>query len=126
MPFYLCTTPSGSLGDAQRQQIAKEITRIHCDETGAPPIFVHVAFVDAADPDPKGYSVFGTIRAGRTDQTKQALRTQMAAAVAETAGIGADRVNVHTVDVPASWVMEGGALLPEPGDEGEWVAAHSE
>ena len=37
MPFYLCTTPSGSLGAGQRQQIAKEITRIHCDETGAPP-----------------------------------------------------------------------------------------
>jgi hypothetical protein len=34
-------------------------------------------------------------------------------------------VAVVTVDVPARWVMEGGALLPEPGDESAWLAKQS-
>ena len=33
-------------------------------------------------------------------------------------------VGVGTVDVPASWVMEGGELLPEPGEEAEWLERH--
>ena len=33
-------------------------------------------------------------------------------------------VSVVTVDVPARWVMEGGDILPEPGDEAAWIAKH--
>jgi len=44
--------------------------------------------------------------------------------VAETIGIDGLQITVFTKDVPASWVMEGGALLPEPGEEGDWLAAH--
>lgn len=121
MPLYICGTPPNALDDRQRQRIAAAITRIHCDLTGAPPTFAHVVFDES-----KGeYSVFGTIRAGRTDAVKSDLRRQMAAAVAETVGIGADEVAVLTTDVPASWVMEGGALLPEPGEEDAWLAAHA-
>ena len=50
---------------------------------------------------------------------------QMAEAVAKTAGIDAARVGVRTLDISASWVMEGGALLPEPGDEEAWLAQHA-
>jgi phenylpyruvate tautomerase PptA (4-oxalocrotonate tautomerase family) len=123
MPLYICSAPADSLDDDERQSIATAITRIHCDVTGAPATFAHVVFADSKAGD---YSVFGTIRAGRTDEIKGELRRQMATAVAETAGIGADKVAVLTVDVPASWVMEGGALLPEPGEEDDWLAAHGE
>lgn len=30
-----------------------------------------------------------------------------------------------TVDVPARWVMEGGEVLPEPGEEEAWLAKHA-
>jgi hypothetical protein len=33
-------------------------------------------------------------------------------------------VGVVTVDVPSKWNMEGGELLPEPGEEAEWLARH--
>jgi hypothetical protein len=36
MPIYHCTSPGGLLSDSTRENIAKEITRIHCDATGAP------------------------------------------------------------------------------------------
>jgi phenylpyruvate tautomerase PptA (4-oxalocrotonate tautomerase family) len=117
MPLYICSAPPDSLDDRQRRDIAEAITRIHCELTGAPPTFVHVVF----DESKAEHSVFGTIRAGRSDAVKSELRRQMARAVADTVGGEATAVRVLTVDVPAPWVMEGGALLPEPGDEAAWI-----
>lgn len=121
MPLYVCSTPAGVLDDARRRGIAEAITRVHCQVTGAPATFVHV-ILDESKP---AYSVFGTIRAGRSEQTKERLRQEMARAVAEVADVEAHEVGVLTVDVPASWVMEGGAVLPEPGEEAQWLAAHA-
>jgi phenylpyruvate tautomerase PptA (4-oxalocrotonate tautomerase family) len=121
MPLYVCSAPADVLDDAQRQGIAEVITRVHCEVTGAPATFVHVIF----DESKTAYSVFGTIRAGRSEQTKERLRREMARAVANVAGLEPHQVGVFTVDVPASWVMEGGALLPEPGEEEQWLAAHA-
>jgi phenylpyruvate tautomerase PptA (4-oxalocrotonate tautomerase family) len=120
MPLYICGAPASVLNDDQRRRIAAAITRIHCEVTGAPAMFAHVVF----DESKTEYSVFGTIRAGRSDDVKNALKQQMAASVADVVGVDAANVSVFTVDVPASWVMEGGTLLPEPGEEGDWLAAH--
>jgi phenylpyruvate tautomerase PptA (4-oxalocrotonate tautomerase family) len=123
MPLYLCSIPATTLDDERRQRIAAGITRVHCDVTGAPALFAHVVFRDA---EPGQYMVFGSIRAGRSDEVKNALRKQMAAAVAAVVGVDAQQVVVFTKDVPASWVMEGGALLPEPGEEDGWLAAQDQ
>jgi hypothetical protein len=50
----------------------------------------------------------------------------IAEAVAKAVGAEAGSVRVHLLEVPASWVMEGGALLPEPGDEADWLAQHAQ
>jgi phenylpyruvate tautomerase PptA (4-oxalocrotonate tautomerase family) len=47
MPIYQCITPAGTVPDAVRPQIAKEITRLHVEATNAPPSFVHVIILDA-------------------------------------------------------------------------------
>ena len=121
MPLYICGAPASVLSDDQRRGIAEAITRVHCEITGAPAIFAHVVL----DESKTEYSVFGTIRAGRSDEAKDELKRQMASAVGAVVGVDAAKVSVFTADVPASWVMEGGALLPEPGEEGDWLAAHS-
>jgi phenylpyruvate tautomerase PptA (4-oxalocrotonate tautomerase family) len=46
MPFYQCQTPEGLLDEDKRAKLADEITRIHCETTGAPKMFVHVAFTE--------------------------------------------------------------------------------
>lgn len=68
MPVYQCSISAVRLDDAKRQQIASEITRIHCESTGAPPDFAHVLFVDAPESD--GATVLASIRAGRPDALK--------------------------------------------------------
>lgn len=126
MPLYRLSIPSGSLALAQRAQIAEAITEIHCEVTGAPALFVHVFFFDAA-PSGAGprHQVHGTIRAGRTPKQKQELRNRMRDAVARISGCPKEDVAVSTSDTPARWVMEGGVLLPEPGEETAWLSQHA-
>jgi phenylpyruvate tautomerase PptA (4-oxalocrotonate tautomerase family) len=119
MPVYRCTVPAGALDDDARKRIAGAITTVHCDVTAAPPTFVHVIY---SETDASTYDVSGTIRAGRSDAVKRALVDGLRDAVAAGAGVEAADVTVSTEDIPASWVMEGGELLPEPGDEAAWFA----
>jgi phenylpyruvate tautomerase PptA (4-oxalocrotonate tautomerase family) len=125
MPLYRVTVPSGTIPIAQRATIAEALTEIHCDVTGAPATFVHVFFFDVPDPGkaPR-HRVHGAIRSGRTPAQKDDLRNRMRAAVARIAGVEKTDVAVATLDVPAKWVMEGGALMPEPGEEAAWLAQH--
>ena len=39
MPTYTVTTPEGCLDDDKRARIAREITRVHHETTGAPAYF---------------------------------------------------------------------------------------
>jgi phenylpyruvate tautomerase PptA (4-oxalocrotonate tautomerase family) len=34
MPFYQCISLAGSLSQEQKEEIVREVTRIHCQETG--------------------------------------------------------------------------------------------
>ena len=80
MPIYQCISPEGVLDESQRENTAGEITRIHCDATGAPRSFVNVVFQDM--PNGRVFTgasrsthsiVFGDIRAGRDVATRQAM-----------------------------------------------------
>ncbi len=127
MPLYRCTVAEGLTTLEQRSLIAKEITRIHCETTGALPRFVHAFFAEDAKrklPAGKQAVVLGSIRAGRTPEQKQQLVSDMRNALASILGREQDEVLVATVDIPARWVMEGGELLPEPGEEEAWLARH--
>ena len=127
MPLYRCAVAAGSTSLEQREQISKEIVRIHCDVTAAPPSFVHAFFNEVPDaelPGDKVAFVLGSIRKGRTDEQKRRLVSEMAQSVANALVCKASDVGVVTADVPSKWIMEGGELLPEPGEEAEWLARH--
>ncbi len=127
MPLYRFALREGTTSEAQRARIAKEVVRIHCDVTGAPPSFVH-AFFDEMTPEalPPGKAAFvlGTIRAGRSDEQKARIVAELTAVLSEVIGQPADAVGVVTADVPSKWNMEGGELLPEPGEEAAWLERH--
>jgi 4-oxalocrotonate tautomerase family enzyme len=127
MPLYRCAVAEGLTTEAQRARIAKEVVRIHCDVTGAPPSFVHAFFVEtptAGLPEGKVAFVLGSIRWGRTDEQKAQIVSELTDVVAEVVGRDRDAVGVFTADVPSKWNMEGGELLPEPGEEAEWLERH--
>ena len=127
MPLYIVNSKAGSLPADAKPAIAADITRIHCDVTDAPPKFVHVFFFEDGPTPPLGDKdaiVYGQIRAGRTDGQKAQIAAEMSEAVCERAALDAATVHAFTTDTPASWVMEGGDVLPEPGEEAAWLAAH--
>lgn len=127
MPLYLCNAAKGAISDEAKPKIAADITRIHCDVTGAPPQFVHAFFIeeDAAPPlNGKSAVLFGSIRAGRSDTQKAQIISEMRQSIQTHAGLDLDDVGMLTTDVPASWAFEGGEVMPEPGEEAEWPARH--
>lgn len=124
MPMYQCFTPQGSLDDEQRSAIASAFTDIHCSLTTAPPTFVHVLFHERRPKwSPTDHAIHGGIRAGRPQDVTDSLIAQMTSALAEAAAVSPDAVTMQTRQTPASWIMEGGAVLPEPGEEAAWVGA---
>jgi hypothetical protein len=122
MPLYRCTTPEGALDDQQRQEIVDAITRIHCDVTGAPRSFVHVFFFDKSGVEK--HRIAGAIRSGRDVEKRTQLHLEMKTAYSEVTGVPRGKIDVSTRDTPASWTMEHGAILPEPGEEEAWLARH--
>lgn len=127
MPFYHALVRPGLLTESQRESFAGDVVDVHCDVTGAPPSFVHALITEDGDqrlPAGRNAAINGTIRAGRTDAQKADIADRLSRALADRAGVDHDTVHTTTVDVEASFTMEGGQLLPEPGspEEQAWMA----
>ncbi|MEM9655438.1 MAG: tautomerase family protein [Actinomycetota bacterium] len=127
MPFYHALVRPDLMAESQRQRFAADVVDVHCDVTGAPPSFVHVLVTEDRDqqlPDGRTGVVNGTIRAGRTADQKAELADRISVALASAAAVDRDTVSTSTRDIEASFTMEGGVLLPEPGsqEEAAWMA----
>ena len=127
MPVYNCIAPVGAVPVEARPKIAKAFTDIHCDSTGAPRSFVHVFFKETAAGADSGFDsehyIDARNRAGRKAEVVLKLKNDLRQAYAEHAGVSVDKVGARIIEGPARWSMEGGHILPEPGQEGaEWYA----
>ena len=124
MPFYRCLVPQDALTFAQRQQVARAFTDVHCRSTGAPRSFVQVAFFSNTEGDfAEPYYIDGGNRAGRPPAVRDKLLADLMRAFREVTGVPAHQLGGRITEGPASWSMEGGKVLPEPGQEGpEWYA----
>jgi phenylpyruvate tautomerase PptA (4-oxalocrotonate tautomerase family) len=135
MPTYFCTTLEGRLTAEQKSGIAGEITRVHCEVTGAPSFFAQVIFqevkpgnyfVGGAPLKHDQLFVYGLIRSGRAAVDKSRMIALMAKAVGDVAKVENSRdVWIYVGELPARQMIEFGHLLPEPGDEPAWTAALS-
>ncbi len=137
MPFYRCLIPPDSLSYEQRRKIAVAFTDVHCGISAAPRNFVQVVFREVsgngeiADSHGRGsfrydtpYFIAGGNRAGRQPAVKQRILDGLLEEFAEIAGVPASEVSGRISEAPASWTMEAGRILPEPGEESaEWRAA---
>ncbi|WOG28963.1 hypothetical protein [Endozoicomonas sp. 8E] len=123
MPLYNVSTP-GAVEMSKRQPLSKLIMDTHCCLTSAPESLVNVLF-NQNIPLKKGIVIHlqANVRKGRTSDINDRLSLEMQNNIAHFFGIDASGVSVSLFEVPASWVMEGGELLPEPGEEAscEWL-----
>ena len=134
MPFYRCLIPKGSLPFEQRQRIAVAFTDVHCGLSTAPRHFVQVAFLDSSpggeviDSHGNGvirydtpYFIAGGNRAGRSEETKRKILEGVIDRLPEIADVPRELVSGFISEAPGSWTMEAGRILPDPGEETEWL-----
>jgi phenylpyruvate tautomerase PptA (4-oxalocrotonate tautomerase family) len=129
MPQYHCLVQQGRLSGEKKAEVAREITRIHCDLTNAPKHFVHVIFREVAPGDwftadkQSSFSIVNAfIRAGRSDEQKQKLLTQIFSAWSKVTGQTERELVVTITDIRSETWMEAGQIMPQPGGEKEWFA----
>jgi phenylpyruvate tautomerase PptA (4-oxalocrotonate tautomerase family) len=128
MPVYQCVVPAGSLNPVLRAALAKELTSIHCEITGASPEFVQVVFLEL----PEGttflngapstmMNVSGYIRAGRSREVREQLLARINSTWITLTGIPAEHLKITLFDVPANWIMQDGSMMPEIGQDQDWL-----
>ena len=131
MPIYEVTAQSGVLSQESKTRLAQAITTIHADETDAPGEFINVIFPEvpqgsiftAGKPAPT-IIVRGMVRAGRPESVRRSILQRINDALLEITDVSPMSVLLTVVDLPPSWAMEAGKLLPEPTKEAEaaWFA----
>jgi phenylpyruvate tautomerase PptA (4-oxalocrotonate tautomerase family) len=131
MPIYQCAT-SKTLSPEMKAAIAKEITRIHTEWTGAPEAFVNVVFSDlplgshylAGAVRENGALINAIVRAGRTLETRQALLKSVSAAWSRLTGQPERDLILKVDEADPATIVEAGLILPRPGDEAAWFEAN--
>jgi phenylpyruvate tautomerase PptA (4-oxalocrotonate tautomerase family) len=129
MPVYTCTTTTSTLTADVKGTLAQEISRIHAEINHVPTTYVNVVFhelpaggiyTDGVPANP--VLVNGWVRSGHPADKTTRLATEIAAAVSRIANVDSDRVMMVIQSSPASGAVEGGRVLPEPGQEQAWIA----
>jgi phenylpyruvate tautomerase PptA (4-oxalocrotonate tautomerase family) len=130
MPIYTCTTTVSTLSGGTKAALATEIAKIHSAINQVPSTYVNVVFhelppdgiyTDGVPASP--VLVGGWVREGHPADETTRLATEIAAAVTRIAGIPVERVLVVMQSSSARFAIEGGRVLPEPGQEAAWIAA---
>jgi phenylpyruvate tautomerase PptA (4-oxalocrotonate tautomerase family) len=129
MPIYTCTTTASSLSIDAKAALAGEIASIHSSINHVPGTYVNVVFhelpadnvyTDGVPASP--VLLTGWVREGRPAAETTRLATEIAAAVTRITDVAAERVLVVIQSSPARFAVEGGDVLPEPGQEEAWIA----
>ncbi|MFV3127185.1 tautomerase family protein [Niveispirillum sp. KHB5.9] len=121
MPAYTLST-NLVLSAEQRQKLAGIVTQVHCSVTGAPAALVHVFFSHGI-PIRRGSTlfVFGNVRKGRTGELNRMLRASLCSTLSRSLGVEERAVDVELFEMNPKWIMEYGEIVPEVGEEEEWM-----
>jgi hypothetical protein len=106
-----------------KQQVAQKVVDVHCDLTGAPETLVNVIFSENVPLRPGIlHNIGANVRKGRTGDMNETLTQEMLNQLADVLSVSNAAMEISLFEVPAQWIMEGGEILPEPGEEAfcEW------
>ena len=69
-------------------------------------------------------AVIGGVRSGgnRNADLIESLRASLHREICDASELAVEQVSIELIGVKASWVMEGGKVLPEPGAEDDWLS----
>ncbi|MBB3011282.1 MULTISPECIES: tautomerase family protein [Cupriavidus] len=130
MPTYIVSAAAGLLSLDAKQAIAEAITVSHNKVTGANMFFAQVIFQDV----PQGNHfmggrplrhdhifVHGHVRSGRTREQKADLLNRIVDGICQVTDVPKVNVWGYISELPPSHMIEYGEILPEPGEEAQWM-----
>jgi phenylpyruvate tautomerase PptA (4-oxalocrotonate tautomerase family) len=129
VPTYVCWAARGRLTADHKKRIARGITTIHSECTGAPPAFVQTIFTDVdADSHFIGGEdasdtvwVYGHIREHRDPEIRTAILQQISQLLVDVLGIDATSTWTYINPLVNTDMVEFGHTLPLPGQEAQWI-----
>lgn len=128
MPVYTCTTVRTALSADTKAALAAELTRVHSMINHVPGTYVNVVFHELepanvyTDGQPaQPLLINGWVRTGHPAAQSSQLVAEIASAATRVTGMHANRVLVVIQNSPAHFAIEGGRVLPAPGEEEEWL-----
>jgi len=121
MPLYSLTS-NKRLSDTKKQALANLFTDAHCSIMIAPEQFVHVIFSDGIPiRENKSLYIHANVRAGRTDKAIEKLCETLTVECARILQVKEEAIYINLLEIDAKWAMEGGYVMPGPGEEDEWM-----
>ena len=112
-----------------KEQLAKKITKIHNEATGANKYFAQVIFNNSQKGDhymggkivskPEIF-VYGHIRSGRTNKIKNKLIVGLREILKKSIKLRKDNIWIYILDLNPNQMIEYGEILPKSGGEKKW------
>jgi hypothetical protein len=121
MPVYSLTS-NKKISDVNKQKLVDLFTDAHCSIMIAPEQFVHVVFSDGI-PITKNKKLYihANVRKGRAKDQIEKLCKTLIMECAKILQVGEDKIYVNLLEIEGKWAMEGGFVMPDPGEEEEWM-----
>ena len=131
MATYSVNYTGFTLTTYHKFSIAKAITKIHADVTGAEAYFaqvifkqldLHDCFIGGALLDEPHLFLSGQIRHGRGEQMKKQLLVELEVALQSVTGLSGHQIWAYIDEIVPSQMIEYGQILPTVGDDGVWFS----
>lgn len=124
MPVYEFTAPTGAATLDHKAEIARAVTRVHSEVTGAPEHYVHCSFTEApsgsmfvSGEETRSPRMMGLIRSGRSKELRGRLLHGIADAWSEITGDPKEELAIFLYEVPGANCLEYGSVLSEAIDD---------
>ena len=129
MPTYFINVSNIKIKKNIKEKLAKKITKVHNEATGANKYFAQVIFNETKKGDhfmggkivsnPEIF-VYGHIRSGRTTKIKNKLIKGLREVIRKNTNLKKDNIWVYILDLLPSQMIEYGEILPKSGGEKKW------
>ena len=129
MPTYFVNSSNIKIKKKIKEKLAKKITKVHNEATGANKYFAQVIFNDNKKENhymggkmvskPEVF-IYGHIRSGRTAKIKNKLITGLREVIKKNTRLKKDNIWVYILDLKPSQMIEYGEILPTSGEENKW------
>jgi len=120
-----------SLTTHEKFTLAKVITKIHADVTGAEAYFaqvifkqldLHDCFIGGVLLDEPHIFLDGRIRIGRREQIKKQLLVELEIAIQVASKLAGHQIWAYIDEIAPSQMIEYGQILPAIGDDSAWFS----